>query len=226
MGYLDNSSVIVDAILTKKGRELLSKQDGSFNITQFALADDEIDYTLYNENHPEGSAFYGEAIEALPLIEAIPNENNIMISKLVSLNRGTTKIPTIQIASGLNVSVNKGSTFLINPTTLNFDSTKETAYSFTIADRRLLSSGVANSGNTSNVPKDIPFTGTALSQTFVGETFTGNTLTGNTLFGSNSALSTSIVVIGLDTGARATVTLTVNKDSSTGSDTTVAFSSY
>ena len=76
------------------------------------------------------------------------------------------------------------------------------------------------------MPQDIPFTGTALSQTFVGETFTGSTLTGNTLFGSNSALSTSIVVIGLDTGARATVTLTVNKESSTGSDTTVAFSSY
>jgi hypothetical protein len=54
MGYLDNSSVIVDAILTKKGRELLSRQDGSFRITQFALADDEIDYTLYNENHPNG----------------------------------------------------------------------------------------------------------------------------------------------------------------------------
>ena len=36
MGYLDNTSVVVDAILTKKGRELLSRQDGSFNITQFA----------------------------------------------------------------------------------------------------------------------------------------------------------------------------------------------
>jgi hypothetical protein len=95
MGYLDNSSVIVDAILTKKGRELLSRQDGSFRITQFALADDEIDYTLYNENHPNGSAFYGEAIEALPLIEAIPNENNTMISKLTTLPRGTTKIPVL-----------------------------------------------------------------------------------------------------------------------------------
>ena len=97
MGYLDNTSVVVDAILTKKGRELLSRQDGSFNITQFALADDEIDYTLYNENHPDGSAFYGEAIEALPLVEAIPNENNTMISKLVTLNRGTTKIPVLQV---------------------------------------------------------------------------------------------------------------------------------
>ena len=65
MGYLDNSIVTVDAILTKKGRELLAKGDGSFKITQFALADDEIDYTLYNPSHPSGSALYGEAIENL-----------------------------------------------------------------------------------------------------------------------------------------------------------------
>ena len=63
MGYLNNITVTVDAILTKKGRELLARNDGSFQITQFSLADDEIDYTLYNPNHPSGSAFYGEAIE-------------------------------------------------------------------------------------------------------------------------------------------------------------------
>jgi len=52
MGYLDNTIVTVDAILTKKGRELLARGDGTFNITQFALADAEVDYTLYNPNHP------------------------------------------------------------------------------------------------------------------------------------------------------------------------------
>ena len=57
MAYLDNSVVTVDAILTKKGRELMARGDGSFQITQFALADDEIDYTLYNPSHPSGSAF-------------------------------------------------------------------------------------------------------------------------------------------------------------------------
>ena len=59
MGYLDNSSITVDAILTKKGRELLSKGRNSFNITQFALADDEIDYNLWNPAHPLGSSYYG-----------------------------------------------------------------------------------------------------------------------------------------------------------------------
>ena len=214
MGYLDNSSVVVDAILTKKGRELLSKQDGSFNITQFALADDEIDYTLYNENHPNGSAFYGEAIENLPLIEAIPNENNTMVSKLVTLKRGTTKIPTISVTSN-TLSVARSQNFTINPTTANFEETTvESAYSFTIADRRLISQGTAGGDGFNSV--NIPFTGTALSQTFVGSSFTGTTLAGLTLFGSNSALATSIIVMGIDTGARTTITLTVTKTSSNG----------
>tara|TARA_R110000765_G_scaffold6289_3_gene19447 strand:+ start:561 stop:1223 length:663 start_codon:yes stop_codon:yes gene_type:complete len=207
MGYLDNTSVVVDAILTKKGRELLSRQDGSFNITQFALADDEIDYTLYNESHPNGSAYYGEAIEALPLIEAIPNENNIMVSKLVTLPRGTTKIPVLSIQSA-TITVGRGGTFSINPTTLNFDSNRESAYSFTIADRRLISQGSTAGGSNGMT---IPFTGTALSQTFLGSAFTGTALSGATLFGSNSALATSIIIIGADTGARTTITLTVTK---------------
>ena len=63
MGYLDNTQVIVDAVLTKRGRELLARNDGSFRVTQFALADDEIDYSLFNEFHPNGSQFAGEAIE-------------------------------------------------------------------------------------------------------------------------------------------------------------------
>jgi hypothetical protein len=52
MGYLNNTAVTVDAILTAKGRELLARGDGSFRITQFALSDDEIDYTLYNPTQP------------------------------------------------------------------------------------------------------------------------------------------------------------------------------
>ena len=95
MGYLDNSSITVDAILTKRGRELLSRNDGSFRITQFALGDDEVDYTLFNVNHPNGSQFSGEAIENMPLIEAIPDETNIMRHKLVTLARGTSKLPIV-----------------------------------------------------------------------------------------------------------------------------------
>ena len=224
MGYLDNSSVIVDAILTKKGRELLSRQDGSFRVTQFALADDEIDYTLYNESHPNGSAFYGEAIEALPLIEAIPNENNIMVSKLVTLPRVTTKIPVLDVQS-TNLIVGRGTSFDVIPSTLNFDTATESAYSFTIADRRLIQQGTVTGGTTTYDSTMIPFTGTALSETFVGKTFTGLTLSGLTLFGSNSALATSIIVVGMDTGARTTVTLNVTKvpGDTTAADTSKIF---
>ena len=216
MGYLDNSSIIVDAILTKKGRELLSRQDGSFEITQFALADDEIDYTLYNESHPNGTAYYGEAIENLPLIEAVPNENNTMISKLVTLPRGTTKIPVLSLQSN-TITVGRSGNFTISPTTLNFDTTVESEYSFTIADRRLIQRGSATGATGAGRSVNVPFTGTALSQTFTGQSFTGTALAGTTLFGSNAALATSIIVVGLDTGARSTVTLTVRKNSSAGS---------
>ena len=216
MGYLDNSSIIVDAILTKKGRELLSRQDGSFRITQFALADDEIDYTLYNENHPDGSAFYGQAIENLPLIEAIPNENNTMISKLTTLPRGTTKIPVLSLQSN-NITVGRSANFTITPNTLNFDTTIESGYIFTIADRRLIQEGQTTEANVIAAnPSSIPFTGTALSQTFTCQSYTGTALAGTTLFGSNEALATSITIVGLDTGARSTVTLTVNKNTSAG----------
>ena len=220
MGYLDNSSVIVDAILTKKGRELLARQDGSFNISQFALADDEIDYTLYNESHPNGSAFYGEAIENLPLIEAIPNENNTMISKLTSLSRNTTVIPSIGGVD--NIVRGTGENFPLSPTTQNYTGTEN--YTFTIADRRLISQGSSGVGGTDLTT--IPYTGTALSETFVGPTFTGTTLVGTTLFGSNNAISTSIIIVGLDTGARTTVTLQVNKNGTGGGSDTVALSSY
>lgn len=78
MGYLNNNIVTIDAILTKKGRELLAKNNGSFKITQWALADDEIDYTLFNTNHPSGSAYSGEAIQNLPLLEAFADETQTM----------------------------------------------------------------------------------------------------------------------------------------------------
>ncbi len=213
MGYLDNTSIVVDAILTKKGRELLSRQDGSFKVTQFALADDEIDYSLYNESHPNGSAFYGEAIENLPLIEAIPNENNIMVSKLVTLDRGSTSIPTISVSSLFPV-LGTGDVDTIQPSTNNY-SGNETIYSFTIADRRLLKSATPN-GAGSGTTVNIPFTGTALSQTFIGQSLSYETLTSTTLFGSNTALATSIIVVGMDTGARTTITLTVTKNGSGG----------
>lgn len=99
MGYLDNSTITVDAILTKKGRELLAMGRGTangFQITQFALADDEIDYDLWNPAHPLGSAYYGTVIEHMPITEAVPDETQSMKYKLITLPKGVTDIPTLR----------------------------------------------------------------------------------------------------------------------------------
>jgi len=116
MGYLNNSTITVDAILTKKGRELLSKGQSQFNITQFAVADDEVDYTLYTTAHPLGSSYYGSLIENMPVLEASTDETQCMRYKLVSLDRGTKEVPTISL--GVTAyTLNYNDSITINPTT-------------------------------------------------------------------------------------------------------------
>lgn len=97
MAYLNNNTQVVDAVLTNKGRELLAT--GQFNVTKFALADDEIDYSLYDSSHPLGSAFYGTAIENLPVTEAVPDETLLLRYKLVTLPSNTKKIPKIVLGT-------------------------------------------------------------------------------------------------------------------------------
>lgn len=85
MGFLDNSGdIILDAVLTDHGRKLLAKGDGSFQITKFALADDEINYTLYNPVHPSGSAYYDIEILQTPVLEAFTDNAGSVKSKLIS----------------------------------------------------------------------------------------------------------------------------------------------
>ena len=151
MGYLNNSVITVDAILTTKGRELLAANNGAFRITQFALADDEIDYTLYNPQHPSGSAYYGEAIDGMPLLEAFPEESQIMKYKLATLPRGTAKLPVLDVGYTA-ISLQQGAQLAITPQTLNYlgnDQVFETAgYAATIADVRLLNTFNATGINT------------------------------------------------------------------------------
>ena len=97
MGYLDNSSITVDAVLTKKGREIL-KNGGNLNISSFTMSDTGVDYTLWNPDHPSGSAFYGEAIENLPQLEASVHAEYNLRNRLISLNQNTVAIPALQIA--------------------------------------------------------------------------------------------------------------------------------
>ena len=96
MGFLNNTTVTVDAILTKKGRELLAQGTEAFNITKFALADDEVDYGLWDTTHPNGSDYYGAVIENMPLLDATPDENHVMRYKLLSMDRRKVFLPVLE----------------------------------------------------------------------------------------------------------------------------------
>lgn len=216
MGYLNNSVITVDAILTTKGRQLMARNDGSFKITQFALSDDEIDYTLYNPNHPSGSAYYGEAITSMPLLEAFPLETQIMKYKLVTLPRGTAKLPILDLGTNV-ISLKQGASYVMNPQTLNYNSQIESSgYMVTVSDARLLGSfvatGVANAPTGSNVTVT---SGTNVSQTVVGTSITLRATTLNTLYPSGSTtgavLSATLTVTGKDSGARLTIPLQIVK---------------
>ena len=209
MGYLNNSVITVDAILTTKGRQLLAQNDGSFRITQFALADDEIDYTLYNPQHPSGSAFYGEAIDGMPLLEAFPEANQIMKYKLATLPRGTAKLPVLDIGFSA-ITLQQGAQLAITPQTLNYlgnDQTFETSgYSCTVADVRLLNTfdatGINTSAATSANASATTTIGTNVSSTVIGTQINLRATTVNTLYGSGStSIVSTLTVTGLDSGA-------------------------
>ena len=213
MGYLDNTVITVDAILTKAGRQALARNDGSFRVTQFALADDEIDYTLYNEDHPNGSQYSGEAIENMPVLEAFPDETNIMLHKLVTLPRGTSKMPVVT-ANLSAVQLSLGATTSINPTTLNFQglsNLKEPGgYYFTVSDRRLFTQaiGVGARGKSRRAK---PFTQSALSETIKGHSLSLTAINSTSLFGNNSVLLTTITIEGVDSGGRVTIPVKISK---------------
>jgi hypothetical protein len=195
----------------------LARNDGSFQITQFSLADDEVDYTLYNPNHPSGSAFYGEAIENMPVIQAFPNDTQIMRYKLVTLPRGTSRLPVISI--GYNtINIKQGASLTITPQTLNYlgaSSTFESnGYIATITDVRLLSSFQGTGITTTTVgATDLNTTvGSVLSKSQLGTSFTLTGTTINTLFGTSlTTLTTTITVIGRDSGARITIPINIQK---------------
>jgi len=216
MGYLDNNTVTVDAILTKKGRELLARNDGSFRITQFSLADDEIDYTLYNPFHPSGSAFYGEAIENMPILEAFPDETQVMKYKLLTLPRGTAKLPVLEVGY-TTITLKQGAALSITPQTLNYlgadTSFEASGYTATIGDSRVLSVFQGTGVNTTDAAalNSTSTVGTNVSRTVIGTTINMTATTVNTLFGTANTLQTILTLTGRDSGARLTIPLNITK---------------
>jgi hypothetical protein len=209
MGYLDNTSITVDAILTKKGRELLAKGRNQFQITQFALADDEVDYDLWNPAHPLGSDYYGVVIESMPVTEAVPDETQSMKYKLITLPKGTTAIPVVT-ANVASISISTESTtpdrgFVVTPFTTQAGNTTSTfnaganGYTFTLLDSTYVT--FANGGGTSST-----------SESANSISVTGNSIT---LIGKNNNnlgdKTTKLIITGNETGGRVVIPVTITK---------------
>ena len=204
MGYLDNSVITVDAILTKVGRERLAAGDGSFKITKFALSDDEIDYSLYNTNHPSGSAYYGEAIENMPMLEAFVNGSQDVKYKLITLPKGQDVLPQITIDyPALEVTPGtQGTSF--TPKTVNYLGTQlyESGYTVTLEDSRYITLSVTRGGSRSTQPN-----ASGTSMTVVGLSFT---LTAPSSAATlNTAIRTNVIISGNDSGRQITVPVTL-----------------
>lgn len=146
MGYLDNSSVTVDAILTNKGRQILAS-GGQLNITKFALSDDEIDYTLWNPAHTLGTNYYGAVIEAMPVVEANPDETQMMRYKLVTLPKNIAGIPVIVVNPTSIALTSLNSEQTVVPTTANLaNANNSLGYTAVLSDSTVATLEVASDG--------------------------------------------------------------------------------
>lgn len=207
MGYLNKATVTVDAILTKKGRELLAKGRSAFQITQFAVADDEIDYGLFDPAHPLGTEYYGSAIENMPIVEAVPDETQNLRYKLITLDRGTNIIPRIQVGTTsivLTYSATSTPVTQIDPRTEPLFNALPFGYTAILYDREaaiLTSDGLPGSAT---VPV---FMGDSISENAVvvrGTTFSISPRDVSTV------TQTQLVIIGNQTGASITIPVTIN----------------
>ena len=209
MGYLDNSSITVDAVLTKKGREIL-KNGGNLNITSFTLSDTGVDYTLWNPNHSDGSAFYGQAIENLPMLEASVHAEYNLRNRLISLNQNTVAVPAIQIGNldATNGTVltleDGGASERINVSLVGYTSTGGVTlngfeYYFVIQDPSIVSTNASLMQNLSGTSRqflqeqDIPF-----AQQYG---FNGNTFDLTAIQQDTTGKETNVYVVHVETGA-------------------------
>lgn len=204
MGYLNNETITVHAVLTRRGRELLASESG-LNITSFALADDEVDYSLYDPNHPEGSQYFDSALRSIPVFEPLTDETQCLKYKLVTLPPGTEYIPTIKLGQQ-NIIVDKtyNGSITITPTTEPVYNTT-LGYTAVLSNRNvgtLVGTGLdAEASQTASV--FLGDTSSEMATTEVGFSFTfkpNKSITTDqratlTIIGNESGGSTSIPVI-------------------------------
>jgi len=214
MGYLDKTTITVDAILTKKGRELLAKGSDDFNITQFALSDDEVNYDLWDVNHQLGSSYYGQAIEALPLVEAIPNENYIMKYKLVSLPKNISRMPVVSVGVSDITLTSGGEKASVIPNTTNFvNGNKVYGYTAILADSDAAYLNIAPGGRieTAVAPTATDFVDTSgNSVSIIGTSFE---IVAKPQ--PNADKTTTLTIVGNETGGFISLNVTVKKEVTT-----------
>lgn len=203
MAYLDNSTITVDAILTKKGREKLAAGQG-LNITKFALGDDEVDYTLYEPAHPKGSAYYDSAIRAIPITEASPDETQVLKYKLVTLPKGTKKIPKVEFGvPSISVTQTSGQVSLTPTTSPSGNS--QSGYTIVLSNKNAGSVvGQGASAGSGTVPV---FLGDEITTTAAVET--GLTFTFIPNPNITTTIKTTLTVYGNETGGSQTIPVTI-----------------
>lgn len=218
MGYLDKSTITVDAILTNRGRELLADSNANnFRIIKFALADDEVDYRLYTTAHPLGSNYYGAVIENMPVLEATPDEAQALRYKLITItgddltkygaviiplittgNAGVTEGVEIGLSFNPQNSSNQGTQLILSPQTSYTSATAPQIETYTIqvADARLVDVLASET---------VGATGTLVAPNNRGSvTATGKFFT---LRAKDRTGKTSVTIFGQETGATLSFTI-------------------
>jgi hypothetical protein len=213
MGYLNNTGIVVDCILTRKGRELLARGSDHFKITHYALGDTEVDYGLWNADHPLGTAYYGIVIENMPVTEAVPDETQNLKHKLVTLPRKTNRIPIVSVPQ-TSYTLSPGQSVTITPQTINYtEGNSVFGYTFILADSDICSMYVdqaapgqayAGTGNMIAAPMSDMEIGSSLTLNGKSVVLTANLL-------QLAARSTTLTIIGNETGGRTVVNITVKK---------------
>lgn len=231
MGYLDNSSVTVDAILTNKGRQILAA-GGKLNIVKFALSDDEIDYDLWNPSHTLGSNYYGKVIEDMPIVEALPDETQMMRYKLVTLPKDVVGIPVISVQPSSITFTSLNQSLTVTPSTLNLAGGNSTlGYTAILSDDTVATLEVAPDGalvqattTTRSVNPATTVNATVDFANFLDDEVTTTTTTGKSVIRTGlkfiikpkaQADTTTnkvalLTIIGNETGGFKTVTVTLN----------------
>ena len=213
MGFLNNTNITVDAVLTKKGRELLAKGENQFNITKFALADDEVDYRLWDVTHPNGSDYYGTVIESMPLLEAFPDENHVMRYKLVTLPKSTQAMPILEVAQSSVTLRRLNSVSIINPSTQN-GSDDTLGYTFILHNQSMARLRVRAGAQVSATGTTVPF--------FLDEDDLPNSISvvGKSVEIRPKRLSrtqtTQLTIVGNETAATTTINITVRRNRTFG----------